>query len=157
MNKRQVNKIIAEAENHCVNSGARLTEKRKRILEVMLLADKPLSAYEIADEYSKGAQKNIAAMSVYRILSFLESEQLVHKLSSTNKFIACSHIACSHTHQVPQFLICGECQSVKEIAIDKSTVDGLGNQVAEAGYKLLNSQIELQCICNDCLEATSVA
>lgn len=150
MKKQQLNKIMDKAHNICVHSGSRLTEKRKRILELLVVSSTPLSAYEVADAYNNEADAKMPAMSVYRILDFLESEQLVHKLSSANKYVACSHIACSHSHEIPQFLICRKCQSVKEIAIAKDIIDELDNQVAGAGYKLLNSQLELQCLCASC-------
>lgn len=139
-----------KAQQICAHSGTRFTEKRKLILEQLLNSAVPLSAYEVADAYNKSTDASMPAMSVYRILDFLESEQLVHKLSSTNKYIACSHIACDHVHQVPQFLICKSCQSVKEIAISKTIIDELDVQVSGAGYKLTNSQLELQCLCDAC-------
>lgn len=149
--QQQLNKIITEAENKCSRSGGRLTEKRKRILELLLRSQVPMSAYEVADAYTQVSETSMPAMSVYRILDFLESEQLVHKLSSANKYVACSHIACDHEHQVPQFLICGECKSVKEIAISKKIIRELENQVAGVGYTMVNSQLELQCLCEDCV------
>ena len=151
MNEQRLTTILDKAEHICTHSGVRLTEKRKLILELMLLSNTPLSAYEVADRYNKNSESSMPAMSVYRILDFLESEQLVHKLSSANKYIACSHIACSHEHQIPQFLICGKCQSVKEVAIAKKIIDELDHEVASAGYKLVNSQLELQCLCDKCL------
>lgn len=151
MKKQNLKKIMGKAEDMCAHSGVRLTEKRKRILELLLVSKTPLSAYEVADAYNKGSDNNMPAMSVYRILDFLEAEQLVHKLSSANKYVACSHIACDHAHEIPQFLICGNCQNVKEIAISKSIIDELDKQVASAGYKLLNSQLELQCLCESCM------
>jgi len=150
MKEQQLNKILDKAQDICNHSGGRLTSKRKGILELMLLSNVPLSAYEVTDKYNKSTDSSMAAMSVYRILDFLESEQLVHKLSSTNKYVACSHIACSHTHQIPQFLICGKCESVKEIAIAKRIAYELEQEVANAGYKLVNSQLELQCLCEKC-------
>jgi Fur family zinc uptake transcriptional regulator len=149
--KQQLNSIMDKAQHICAHSGGRLTEKRKRILELLLISSTPLSAYEVADAYNKTAEASMPPMSVYRILDFLESEQLVHKLSSANKYVACSHIACSHAHEIPQFLMCGKCQSVKEIAISKSIIDELDQQVTGAGYKLMNSQLELQCLCDNCL------
>ena len=38
-------------------------------------------------------------MSIYRILEFLESQQLVHKLKLTNRYVACVHITCNHEHE----------------------------------------------------------
>jgi len=150
MNKQQLNRVIGKAQEICARSGGRLTEKRKDILQVLLVSDTPLSAYEITDTYNKAAEKSIPTMSVYRILEFLEIENLVHKLSSANKYVACSHIASGHEHEIPQFLICGECQSAIEIAISKSIIDELGKLVGEAGYTLTHSQLELQCLCNNC-------
>jgi Fur family zinc uptake transcriptional regulator len=153
--KQQLNNIMGKAQDICSNSGGRFTEKRKRILELLLVSSTPLSAYEVADTYNRSADTSIPTMSVYRILEFLESEQLVHKLSSANKYVACSHIACSHTHEIPQFLICGKCHSVKEIAIAKHIIEELDQQVTEAGYKLTNSQMELQCVCSNCLASAA--
>ena len=155
MKKTQLNKIMGKAQEMCSHSGGRLTEKRKHILKLMLLSDTPLSAYEVGDAYNKSSATPMPTMSVYRILEFLESEQLVHKLSSTNKYVACSHIACDHSHEIPQFLICGRCQRVKEIAVAKRIIDELDQQVTQAGYKLLNSQLELDCLCELCIDSAA--
>ena len=123
---------------------------RKLILEVLIRSNTPLSAYEIADQFNKFAEQAMQPMSAYRILDFLVSENLVHKLSSANKYVACSHIACSHAHEVPQFLICRKCHKVKEIGIKKSIVEDLRESVSTAGYTLMNSQLELDCLCEEC-------
>ncbi|MDO6421221.1 Fur family transcriptional regulator [Saccharophagus degradans] len=150
MNKQQLKKIMTKAQDICAHSGGRLTDKRKRILEILLLSKTPLSAYEVADTYNKSSENAMPAMSAYRMLDFLESEELVHKLSSTNKYVACSHIACDHAHQIPQFLICGRCQAVKEIGIAKHIVQELDAVITNADYKLINPQLELQCLCKAC-------
>ena len=155
MNKRRLNKVINKAAEICSTSGVRFTEKRRCILELLLLADTPLSAYEVADDYNSKSKTTMPTMSVYRILEFLESEQLVHKLKSTNKYVACSHIACEHSHEIPQFLICRSCQRVEEIAISKRIVDELDKQITHAGYKLVNSQLELDCLCESCVTAAA--
>lgn len=150
MNKQQLKKVMSRAQDICAHSGGRLTDKRKRILEILLLSNIPLSAYEVADAYNKSSENVMPAMSVYRMLDFLESEKLVHKLSSTNKYVACSHIACDHIHEIPQFLICGKCQTVKEIGISKHIVEELDALIEKADYRLINPQLELQCLCKAC-------
>ena len=150
MNKQQLNRVIDKAKAVCAQSGGRLTEKRKAVLERLLVSNRPLSAYEITDAYNQSAVKPMPAMSVYRILEFLEAENLVHKLSSTSKYIACSHISCEHEHQISQFLICGKCQSAKEITISKEIINELGELIGKVGYALTNPQLELQCLCERC-------
>tara|TARA_R110002167_G_scaffold38699_2_gene120259 strand:+ start:269 stop:712 length:444 start_codon:yes stop_codon:yes gene_type:complete len=142
--------VLQKAEAICQQKGGRLTEKRQRVLSSLLDSETPLSAYEVADHLNKKSDQAIPAMSVYRMLDFLVSLELVHKLSSTNKYVACTHIACEHSHQVPQFLICQKCQKVKEIGIPKALVEQLRESVLKADYHLVNSQLELDCICNNC-------
>lgn len=150
--KNSVNTIIKHAEQYCKNHGAQLTDKRKLILSSLLQSDKALSAYDIIDLCEQKFKQKIPAMSVYRILEFLENEKLVHKLKLANKYVACSHITCGHDHAVPQFLICGTCDDVKEISINKSTMTALENDVEQAGFQLVSPQLEMNCICKSCLE-----
>lgn len=142
--------VIRSAEAQCQNRGTRLTEKRKRVLSGLVSSEKALSAYELIDYCEEEYGEKIPAMSVYRILDFLQEEHLVHKLNLANKYVACSHITCDHVHAIPQFLICNECSQVKEIAIERSLVDSLKQNVEDADYQLRSSQIELNCLCQAC-------
>ena len=142
--------IMNQAEEACRSRGSRLTEKRKQVLSGLVGSGKALSAYELIDYCEEQYGIKIPAMSIYRILEFLKSENLVHKLNLSNKYIACSHITCDHDHEVPQFLICGGCDRVKEIAIKRSLIDKLKENVEDADYELLNTQIELNCLCRSC-------
>ncbi len=146
----QINKILEHAEKHCKNNGTRLTDKRKYVLSGLLQSEKALSAYELADYCRTKCDSAIPTMSVYRILDFLESESLVHKLHLANKYVACSHISCDHAHEIAQFLICSECSNVKEFAIEKSIINTLQNNAEKAGYQLKSPQLELHCLCQDC-------
>lgn len=150
-----VQRILDHAERHCQSHGARLTNKRKQVLSGLLQSDKALSAYELLDFYKAEYGVNLAAMSVYRILDFLQDEHLVHKLNLANKYVACAHIACDHEHAVPQFLICSQCQKVKEISISKSTIDELEQNVELAGFHLASPQLEMNCICENCMSAAA--
>ena len=147
--------ILKHAEQHCKSHGVRLTDKRKQILTGLVKSEKALSAYELVDFCKTEFGENIPAMSVYRILDFLQDEDLVHKLNSANKYVACAHIACDHTHEVPQFLICNECGSVKEIGIKKSLINTLTRSVEQAGYLLKSPQLELNCLCQSCANSAA--
>ena len=87
---------------------------------------------------------------MYRILDFLEEEQLVHKLKLANRYVACTHITCNHQHEVPQFLICNKCFRVEETAISKSVLDSLKGNVKKVGFKMVSPQLEINCVCEDC-------
>lgn len=153
MNK--VDEIIIQAEKNCKEHGSRLTAKRKQVLFSLIQSGKALSAYDLIDLFEHDFNEKISAMSAYRILNFLESESLVHKLNLANKYIACAHITCDHAHGVPQFLICVSCNDVKEIKIKKTTIDELKQSVEEADFQLISPQLEMNCICNTCSEKTA--
>ena len=145
-----IESVIDEAEQRCRGRGARLTAKRKQVLAGLLHAKSALSAYELVDYCRSEYGYAIPAMSVYRILDFLESQHLVHKLNLANKYVACAHIACDHDHAVPQFLICSRCQRVEEINVSAATIDALQRSVRDAGFELVSPQLEMNCLCEDC-------
>lgn len=151
----RITRILDHAEATCRARGARLTDKRRRVLMGLLQSRKAMSAYDLIAYWQSEFNENIPPMSVYRILDFLESENLAHKLHLANKYIACSHISCDHAHEVPQFLICEECSSVKEIGIKKSLIDTLRRSVKQAGYELQSPQLELHCLCENCAKQAS--
>lgn len=150
MKAPKLENIIVHAEDQCKRSGARLTEKRKKILGILLQSNFPLSAYDVAEQYNKNTLVDIHTMSVYRILEFLEDEGFVHKIQSANKFMACSHIDGDCIHRVAQFLVCRSCNKVTEILVPQNIVDLLTAQAKEAEFRMIGSQLELQCICDAC-------
>lgn len=146
----QIEQILIKAHSACQQSGGRLTDKRRNVLLVLLRAQMPLSAYEIVDKYKEQFDDNIPAMSVYRMLNFLLEADLVHKLETTNQFLACSHIACEHKHEVPQFLICDKCHAVSEVSVHQQIISELKNSIEKTGFMMASQQLELHGICPSC-------
>lgn len=145
-----INKTLQNAEAMCLDAGVRLTVKRKRTLALLLEAQSPISAYELIDQYNVCYSGSLTAMSAYRMLNFLVEATLAHRLNSVNKYTACEHINCDHTHHLPQFLICGNCQSVSEASIRPETLNKLKTDVLDSGFTLNNQQLELHGLCSDC-------
>jgi len=151
MTLSNIEKILGHAEQQCNAHGSRLTEKRKQVLSGLVQSKKALSAYELIEVCKQQSGESISAMSVYRILDFLAQEELVHKLNLANKYVACTHISCDHAHGVPQFLICSRCHKVEEISIDASTIEELQASVKQADFTLVSPQLEMDCLCNNCV------
>ncbi|MDC3408324.1 transcriptional repressor [Burkholderiales bacterium] len=147
---RDVEAVLQHAEEYCIGRGVKLTPKRKRVLSGLIGSSEALSAYDLIDYCKKEFGDAMPAMSVYRILNFLEREKLVHRLQLANKYVACSHITCDHAHGASQFLICGECNKVKEIAISALAMDELQANVDSAGFRMAGTQLEVNCICEAC-------
>ncbi len=139
-----------QVEQYCKKNGIRLTERRKQVLRELLQSEKALSAYELIEDCNKSGGKNISAMSIYRILDYLKSQRLIHKLNLTNKYVACSHIACDHGHVTSQFLICGGCSKVEEVNASPSTISAIEASAEAAGFSLMSPHIEVKCLCGPC-------
>ena len=150
-----VAKIVDHAERQCRDHGARLTEKRKHVLSGLLQSDKALSAYELIEVCRNQFGETLPPMSMYRILDFLRRERLVHKLNLANKYVACSHITCDHAHAASQFLICVECQKVEEISVSRAVIGELESTIEKAGFRLATPQVEINCICDDCVASAA--
>ena len=148
--KTKLSKALIRVEALCKSQQLRLTVKRKQVLTVLLKTGQAISAYEIADNYLEEFQEKIPVMSVYRILDFLVGADFVHKLQSTNNFIACSHLSCEHQHDLPQFLICIKCNQVEEIAINANIIQQLKQSVNKTGFQLKQHQLELSGHCSRC-------
>ncbi len=146
----QLTAVLKRAKEICLQNEVKLTEKRENVLSALVQSQQAMSAYELAEKYRELFEQSIPAMSVYRILDFLAEMSLVHKLSSANKYIACSHISCCAEHQIPQFLICETCNTVTEIAVKSSVIEELTASVAKTGFTLANEQLELTGFCKNC-------
>ena len=145
-----IEEIIKKFQEACASAGTEYTQKRKNVLMVLLASTVPLSAYEIAESYKARFQESIPVMSVYRMLDFLVQRKLVHKLETAAQYISCTHIACDHQHETPQFLICDQCGNVKEVGIKKTTIEELERSIQNTGFMLTHKQLELHGICAQC-------
>ena len=142
--------MLARAQALCAQSGMKLTAKRAQVLEGLVKSEKALSAYALTDYCRQELGYEFLPMSVYRILEFLEENDLIHRLNTTNKYIACAHITCAHSHQAPQFLICKSCSRVEEVGIPETVVTSVEEAAERAGFRLANNQLEIECYCADC-------
>ena len=152
----KLDSLLRAAEVSCAEVGARLTQRRRQVLSVLIQSSSPLSAYEVLDLCNRSTTSAMPAMSVYRILDFLEQQLLVHRLSSSNKYVSCAHIACDHKHfQKTHFLLCEGCSSVEEVDATQEASDALEQMAKTVGFKLTTQQFELSGICTTCQNSAS--
>jgi Fur family zinc uptake transcriptional regulator len=145
-----IQSALEDAKAICIQKKVRFTRKRQHVLQILLTCKQAVGAYDIAEFYSQQFAENIPTMSVYRILDFLTELGFVHKLNSINKFIACQHLSCDHSHDLPQFLICNSCQHTEEFSISKRTQQDLLQSSASMNFELSTKQIELFGLCKNC-------
>ena len=126
-----VNIALGEAEARCVRRGERMTEPRRRVLELLLASGEPVKAYDLIAAYGLDGQA-AKPPTVYRALEFLERQGLAHRIASISAYVACSHC----------------CGAAVEVA--PPAMAGLGDPAAKHGYVLERVAIEGHGLCPDC-------
>jgi Fur family zinc uptake transcriptional regulator len=143
--EHSVCKVVQQAERLCLDRGVRLTEQRRRVLELICLADKPQGAYDILAAIQR-QQPRAAPPTVYRALDFLLEQGFIHKLETLHAFVGCNHP--DHPH-ASQFLICDECGDVTELD-DNAIADSLIEAAEASGFKPSRRVVELTGTCAGC-------
>jgi len=139
------NIAIQKVTEVCNEKNLRLTDIRKRVLELVWQAQGPVGAYTILGQLIEDG-RNAAPTTVYRALDFLLDEGFVHRLSSLNAFIGCAfpgHITLS------QFLICNQCSKVDELQSFEIS-QSIDMSAKERQFQIKNEIIEIQGSCKAC-------
>lgn len=152
MNTEQLGTVINYTKSRCKDKGINLTLKRQRVWEILLNSDKPLSAYEITDVFNLHFSASIMAMSVYRILEFLESANLVYHLHSANKYIANRKPGDPPEAPAILFLICKNCQQVTQNSLPEPCREVLTSHIENARFDTRHAHLEVNTICSECAD-----
>lgn len=140
----EVGQAVDAAIRRAVTAGERMTEPRRRVLELLLTASEPVKAYDLIARFHTDGRVAKPA-TVYRALDFLEKLGLVHRISSTSTFVACRGDEDAHT---AAFLICDCCGSTCEISPPEETL--LARAAAARGYSVNRVTLEVHGNCPAC-------
>lgn len=124
--------------------GERLTAPRRRVLELLLAAGRPMKAYDLIAAFGTDGRA-AKPPTVYRALEFLERNGLAHRIASISAYVACVHGEAGHA---AAFLICDCCGDTRELVPFNSA--GLANGAVAAGYRLDRVTLEAHGLCRDC-------
>ena len=139
--------LMEQARDFCENKGLRFTPLRAKVYQFLLSKSGPMGAYELLD-LLRETETSAKPATVYRALDFLLDHDLIHRLESTNSFVACHHFGCSHP---VQFLICDSCGDVAEIQ-SEGIEDNLNTQARNRGFQISKQTIEAHGLCAKCQE-----
>lgn len=136
---------LEQAALLCQQRGARLTELRRRVLEIIWNNPAPLGAYAILDILRNEGRPG-APPTVYRALDFLLEQGLIHRLASLNVFTGCRQPGSRHGGQ---FLICQECGLVDELR-NPMVEELLQSEAANRQFEVLAQMVEILGRCPAC-------
>ena len=140
-----LDRAIEAAAKICAEKGERLTDARRRVLELVWAGHEAVKAYDIIARFNaNGAPAK--PPTVYRALEFLQRMGLVHRIECLNAFVGCPHPETSHDSH---FFICAKCHSVLEMdATDfQKTIE---MEARSAGFEIHRKSLEVQGLCANC-------
>ena len=154
---KQQGDLSSHRHNHCISKaktrfidqlkkmGKSIGRNAEPVLDLLLSYHRIFSAYDIAETISE-LGKRVQPIQIYRSLEKLMALGLVHRLSTKNGFIACYEDGECATGQ---FLICTECESVKEI--DSQLLDNeIQGSAQENNFSIASKSIEVLGLCVNC-------
>ena len=143
-----VDDALLKAAELCARRGARLTDLRRRVLELVWQGHSAVKAYDLLRALG-GVDGRAKPPTVYRALDFLMAHGLVHRLESLNSYVGCPRPERSHHGQ---FLICEICGAVSEF--EAPAIRGaIAEEAAELGFAVQQQTVEARGTCRACRAA----
>lgn len=146
---RCVAAALEAAEAECRRRGARLTDVRRRVLELVWHSHAPVGAYALLEIL--GREGFCAAPpTVYRALDFLLAHGLIHRIERLNAYAGCTRPGTPHAGQ---FLLCEACGAAAEL--DDPAIDtAIAAAAARLGFTVSRQTVEVDGLCPACRGAS---
>lgn len=137
---------LDRAEIAFEDKGLRLTDLRRRVLEVIAGSHHAIGAYDILEKLREKG-KRLAPISVYRAIDALLSAGVIHRLESRNAFFAC-HVA--HAADREQLILaCERCGRVAEVP-GGPVFEAIASAAKDARFQPAHTVAEVAGVCADC-------
>jgi Fe2+ or Zn2+ uptake regulation protein len=153
MSARAVDETVhATAAARLQRAGLRYTGQRRRLVEILALARRPLSMPDIVR-----ARRGLAQSSVYRNLSGLVEAGVVRRIVTEDDFgrYELAEELTGHHHHV----ICSTCGRTRDVTLPSDvegtldrTLDGVARR---AGFADVSHRLDLVGTCDECAAAHS--
>ncbi|RUO20033.1 transcriptional regulator Zur [Aliidiomarina iranensis] len=145
MQKSATEQLLKRAEVMCQRRGVRMTPTRREVFAILTEQEGAVGAYDLLD-LLKAEVPNAKPPTIYRALEFLQSQGFVHKVSSSNSYVLCSHFEKQHPVQM---LICTHCGNVQEIH-SSGVHQAFVEQAEKEGFTVQQQTVEALGICSNC-------
>ena len=134
-------------------AGEQWTEMRAGIFASLAAFDRPVSAYDIAEDVSRRRGKRVAANSVYRILDLFVARNVATRVESRNAYLVNTHPECVHDCI---FLVCDVCGATQHID-DDSLSRAVRARAAATGFAPDRPVLEVRGRCTACQDKAAAA
>jgi Fur family zinc uptake transcriptional regulator len=118
----------------------------REVYNLLAASPTPLKAYDLLWRLQEGRGRRAPPSTIYRSLSVLIEQGLVHKIESLNAFVVCT--APGHAHE-PIFLVCERCKTALE-ADGGAAMNSVSARISEAGFCLRHLNFVVSGLCAAC-------
>ena len=139
---------VALAVSICEGRGVKMTELRRRVLELLWASGRPTGAYELIEAVKLRDSRPVGPPTVYRALEFLMAQGLVSRIESLNAYVPCVHPERDHECL---FFICSGCRASVELE-DPRIAGLLAEDAAVLGFVPTRRTVEIEGMCARCAE-----
>ncbi len=140
------NSFLEKIETLCKMRNIKLTTQRKTVLEIMLTANRAMTAYDLLD-LLKLKEPQAKPPTIYRALEFLLEQGFIHKVESSNSYIICPHF--QDPEHISILFMCDKCKKI----IEKHSSDievNLKKLASQSDFLIKHSVLELHGLCKLC-------
>jgi Fur family zinc uptake transcriptional regulator len=138
--------LVEAASRALTSAGEQWTSMREAVFSELAKHERPVSAYDIADNLSAARGKRVAPNSVYRILDVFVANNLAMRVESANAYLANTHPGCAHDCI---FLVCDECGEATHV--DDEDVSRAVRAIAAAHqFHAERPVLEIRGLCKSC-------
>ncbi len=139
--------LVEEAGRALIAAGEQWTSMREAVFAELARHERPVSAYDIADNLSAVRGKRVAPNSVYRILDVFVANNLALRVESANAYLANTHPGCAHDCI---FLVCDECGDTAHVD-DEDVSRAVRAIAATRLFKATRPVLEIRGLCKGCV------
>jgi len=147
--KPSVDDLIEAAREEAQLEGKSLTHIRKHVLQVLLNAARPLTAYEVLDALDGVGSSS--PPTAYRALDFLTDLGFVKRIESLNAYLALDQ---GPSDAPIALFVCDECGQAREIATN-DVADALTLAASAEGLLARQVSVEIRGTCQGTLGCLS--
>ena len=139
---------MEKEQGHNYPQGLKWTKQRKKVYDVLLAANEPLSAVQIYNRVERGNEDCDYAMStIYRILTSFEEKSLVNKTNWMGDGTVVYELnRGGHTH----YAVCLECH--KRIPLKNCPFAHVHLEEDTGDFTITGHKLEVYGYCKDCEE-----
>ena len=133
--------LLQAAADEAQLNGKSLTAIRKHVLNVLLDAQRPMTAYEVLDSIE--GVGSVSPPTAYRALDFLVALGFVTRVESLNAYLALD----LGPSDIPlAFFVCEKCGQAQEIAATDAVISLIGS-ANESGFGVHHASLEVRGDC----------